>query len=1585
MKEPMKKKLRAYHCGIGKTFVALALCAAMVLSVVSPVAAAQQNTPTQDGFDDSIVLTKSQADSLVANLFGEDVKAVESSEKSGYSYILPDKFYEELLEQVNAEELAEETADETAPSEAASGQEETAQDANAVPSDFVDDSAETLQSILEEARSAPVSLGEGASAAKVDLVFVIDSTGSMHSAISNVKKNVAEFATYLAEKGITLRLGLIDYKDITADGTDSTKVHEVSFSPWLNVSDFIAQLSAISVDGGGDGPETPIDGMGHLVNGTLAWSSDAYKFAMLITDADYKEDNLHGIENMQAMVQRLQEQDIQTSVVTTNFYAPTYANIVALTGGIQANLDDDFSELLKNYADVVIGSAQPTRDYSVVVTERNSGLPVAGATVAWNGGQTVTDALGVATVSTRNEVIRNVSVACDGYTTYRTAELEMSKTQATFVTLTINEDLDEVISGVPVVTKRMFINPKPATDRLNGPKVEILGKKFSAFEFDISWDACILDNVSVSHDAEEKTYSVMIGREFEGKDPKDDPYWKDDYKKYKSLVQLFSKKPAKEIYNDFRTLRKNNKSKADIMLPVDVSVSGYVDFSYASGELKLDEGGVVIAVAIKDKSLPDIPIGAPYIYLKFTFSMDLTGKFVIVTVEEDGKFCYGLDFDSLQLSPGLSATLNLGVPKLATVGGGLNGVLDATISGLPTKGLKDVLTVDATFSLLFKMKLLGWKTEAEFPFKNYRLYPFAGKSATQLNISTSDFSPIAPVNTIAALAENSNTEFTFESQTSADNAPKLLELEAGQWLMVWVNSAPNRKSTDHMAVYYSVFTPQKGWSAATVLADDGTADFAPSLHKLSDGTIVVAWQNSTKKGIDALEEQLQNVEVCAAVFDAEKQEFKAAQSVSQDNQKAKLSVQIADNGDIYWIENDENSILLTAGTTAICKSSFDGEAWNPCVEEVSSIENLNGFTTGTINGKPVAVYAYTTAENTMLVCGDDSFEIASNGTGYQVVDGVLYWSDDDGLHSYNGSGVKDERDKIEADFVVLKNGDKRVILARQLEQDAEDAYVSRLYASVSSHNSQWSGFTPLVSYENALLGEISAVLKDDGSLVWTCEKEDLAGTDASFLLVDQYTPQTNVLVGETAYVPNMDVAANQEIQLSVVLSNQSLADVDGLQARFDGKTVDLTVNEESSGDGVQKLTVLKAGETVEANIPYMVPETVSGNQEVNIEIVDAEGQVLGTTTATISPYANIAVENVSIERKDAEHVSVKAIVANHGAIPAVNTVASVSQQEGEIAVLSDETVTLDTLAPGESKEITFTVDAKTLQAENPYDYKSVEVTLQTETPEWYVADNAKAGLLQPILPDSLKLDKETLTLESGKTQTVTCMLYPAGAVGSVAWMSNNKDVATVGKDGVITALSPGKTTITALETQTGISATLEVVVEGEAAVGVNGVSVTPAQASIRKGETVTLTAEVYPENASNKNVTWKTLSDLVQIEADGHTAVVTGLDVGTAKIIAVTEDGSYIAESEITITQEPETTPQPTATPEPTAAPEPTATPEPTTTPEPAVTSEPTNSPSDSEQLPATGDTALPAVLGVLAIAAAGTAVFLWKRRGAKK
>ena len=82
-------------------------------------------------------------------------------------------------------------------------------------------------------------------------------------------------------------------------------------------------------------------------------------------------------------------------------------------------------------------------------------------------------------------------------------------------------------------------------------------------------------------------------------------------------------------------------------------------------------------------------------------------------------------------------------------------------------------------------------------------------------------------------------------------------------------------------------------------------------------------------------------------------------------------------------------------------------------------------------------------------------------------------------------------------------------------------------------------------------------------------------------------------------------------------------------------------------------------------------------------------------------------------------------------------------------------------------------------------------------------------------------------------------------------------------------------------------------------VAVTGVTVTPENLILKEGESKTLTAEVQPTNATNKNITWKSTSPNVATVSNG---VVKAINAGTTTITATTANGKT-ATCNVTVTK----------------------------------------------------------------------------------
>ena len=150
----------------------------------------------------------------------------------------------------------------------------------------------------------------------------------------------------------------------------------------------------------------------------------------------------------------------------------------------------------------------------------------------------------------------------------------------------------------------------------------------------------------------------------------------------------------------------------------------------------------------------------------------------------------------------------------------------------------------------------------------------------------------------------------------------------------------------------------------------------------------------------------------------------------------------------------------------------------------------------------------------------------------------------------------------------------------------------------------------------------------------------------------------------------------------------------------------------------------------------------------------------------------------------------------------------------------------------------------------------------------------------------ITLNKTSLNLVKGNSETLTATVYPSDASNkTLTWKSSNSNVATV-SNGKITAVAVGTATITATANN-GQQATCKVTVENPT-VDVTKVTLNKNSLNLVKGNSETLTATVYPSDASNKTLTWKSSNSNVATVSNGK---ITAVAVGTATITATANNG----------------------------------------------------------------------------------------------
>ena len=175
---------------------------------------------------------------------------------------------------------------------------------------------------------------------------------------------------------------------------------------------------------------------------------------------------------------------------------------------------------------------------------------------------------------------------------------------------------------------------------------------------------------------------------------------------------------------------------------------------------------------------------------------------------------------------------------------------------------------------------------------------------------------------------------------------------------------------------------------------------------------------------------------------------------------------------------------------------------------------------------------------------------------------------------------------------------------------------------------------------------------------------------------------------------------------------------------------------------------------------------------------------------------------------------------------------------------------------------------------------------ETDLKVW--TDNGKYDMCRVIVyenkPTSIDLPS-TLSLEVGKSKTLTPTVVPSDATYTLSWSSSNTSVATVSQSGVVTAKAAGATIIT-VRTDNGKSDDCLITVT-QSAVSPTSVSVTPTSLSLEVNQIANLTATVYPNNATT-SLTWSSSNTNVAKVSNGK---VTAVGAGSCVITVKTSNG----------------------------------------------------------------------------------------------
>ncbi|MDB4292459.1 Ig-like domain-containing protein, partial [Maribacter sp.] len=166
--------------------------------------------------------------------------------------------------------------------------------------------------------------------------------------------------------------------------------------------------------------------------------------------------------------------------------------------------------------------------------------------------------------------------------------------------------------------------------------------------------------------------------------------------------------------------------------------------------------------------------------------------------------------------------------------------------------------------------------------------------------------------------------------------------------------------------------------------------------------------------------------------------------------------------------------------------------------------------------------------------------------------------------------------------------------------------------------------------------------------------------------------------------------------------------------------------------------------------------------------------------------------------------------------------------------------------------------------------------------------------LNEVLVTGITVAPSSLILDIDEIGQLSPTVSPANATNrGVDWSSNDVAVATVSATGEVTAVSEGSALITASSNDaSNVSQTVNVTVSTPDIL-VNGITITPLNASIKVNEIQQLTSTILPVNATDQTISWASTNEAIAtVDANGS---VTGVGIGTVTISATANDGSGTA------------------------------------------------------------------------------------------
>lgn len=179
--------------------------------------------------------------------------------------------------------------------------------------------------------------------------------------------------------------------------------------------------------------------------------------------------------------------------------------------------------------------------------------------------------------------------------------------------------------------------------------------------------------------------------------------------------------------------------------------------------------------------------------------------------------------------------------------------------------------------------------------------------------------------------------------------------------------------------------------------------------------------------------------------------------------------------------------------------------------------------------------------------------------------------------------------------------------------------------------------------------------------------------------------------------------------------------------------------------------------------------------------------------------------------------------------------------------------------------------------------------------------NAVLNWVKPIFVTGVALSPSELSMNIDDEELLSVEVSPSNADNTnVSFTSSNEDVVSVNSNGLVVALSDGNAVVTVRTDDGEFTDSCNITVLPNI-VNVTGVSITPKSIELEVGQTDSVSSNVLPNNADNKNIEYSSDNELVAtVSSNGD---VEAIGEGSAIITVTTEDGGYTDTCDVTVSE----------------------------------------------------------------------------------